>query len=210
MSKSDPGRPFARTAYRKLIARLEEIEDQAKRAQDGPNWYPDLSVCLAVQAQLVALHEFLRPAQADYLDRMIVALTEISAGRRVAWLEPKYEAPSIPLKIRLLRGRYAGIMEFLFRNGMREIEAAKFVAKHGAVSRLQRGSKKRPDWEALRDWRNLAKADPASCEGEGYRHMAIQIASYGDAVGRAKTEHKKMAEKIAKLVLSALDSIPLE
>ena len=71
--------------------------------------------------------------------------------------------PPLKTTVNALRGRYAAVMDFLMkRGGLSEIEAAKYVVRHGKPEPLMRGTA--DPWKVVQDWRQKVTGDTEETE----------------------------------------------
>lgn len=203
-------KPLGRIARgEKLRGAIEGIEAWTAKMRAHPDHDPDFQTRWTAHQQLVAVIEFIEgdpqcAGRIAELHRLQEALLDIVDGRRVRWLTlaPKPGAPPIGGMMGMLRGRTAAVMEFLMaRADLTEKEAAKFVARYGAVQRLApRG--RQPLWRKVQDWRQqvIGRAKP-SAQREGFTAMLglIEKLGFGQSQAGAHAE--------AKRLLAGLDAV---
>jgi hypothetical protein len=193
--------------HERLLAALATVEAEVEFFRSQPGHDPHLQARYGAAMQLAAIREFLGPdTQARFLENLRVALSEISHGRSVDWLEPRPERKGRPGpsdEVRSLRGRYLNAMNLMIKEGgVSPREAAKFVAKHGNPKRLIeiRKNAAKPH-DALISWKKIAEADSQSPEAIGARAARII------AIEGAPT--KQEVEAVVKQLVRALDKIPI-
>ncbi len=203
-------KPMGLFARDELRAALEKIEARTAKARADPGHNPNFQTQWAAHMQLVAVINFLQgdpqcEGRIADLHRLQEALYDIVLnGRRVRWLmpAPKAGAPRTGVMISNLRGRAAAVVEFLKAcAGLTEKEAAKFVARYGAVQRLvPRG--KQPLWRIVQDWRQqvIGHAEPSD-QRDGFAAMLALIEKLGFGLSQAS------AQAEAKTLLTDLDAV---
>jgi hypothetical protein len=183
----------ARLAF--LRERLQAIQDDPPEADSGTErlvkaWY-----------KLVELIDFAEvPETRDLLVEpimLVLALIDLKEGRKVKWLEPRYQPKGVRLTMATenLRARYGAVVAYLMASaGHTKEEAARFVAKHGAVGRLFDKGRRNPaaDWQIVMDWY------------EKYSGTA----AFTRALQRMATIDDGDAEEAARRTLQMLDQIP--
>jgi hypothetical protein len=170
-----------------------------------PEHDPNFQTRWAAQMQLNAIIDFIEDDQnlarlIPDLHRLQEAILDIENGRRVPpWLMPnkKEKGGQPPLKVTVsaLRGRYAAVMDFLMKRGkLGEIEAAKYVVRHGKPEPLMRG--KADAWKVVQDWRQKMIAGEAegTIERDGFRFMweLIDRLGFGQPGAATRAEAKKL------------------
>jgi hypothetical protein len=206
--------PLGRIARgEQLREALEKIQATTPNARADPEHDPDFQTLWGAHQQLVAVIEFIEgdprcAGRVAALHRLQEALLDIFDGRRVRWLmpAPRPGAPRIGGTIGILRGRMAAVVEFLMRGGLTETEAAKFVARYGAIQRLiSRG--KQPLWRIVQDWRQQVKVQGhvvPSAQREGFTAMLalIEQLGFGRQRANAPAEAKRLLAAVNKVDVS--------
>jgi hypothetical protein len=161
------GRVERMSALRDMLVAIR-VRSMLERSH--PEHDPDFQTRWAAHSQLCAILDFIYddPQVAGLvpdLQRLLEAINDIDKGIRIPWLMPAKKPGQPPLKttVNALRGRYAAVMDFLMkRGGLSEIEAAKYVVRHGKPEPLMRGTA--DPWKVVQDWRQKVIGDADDTE----------------------------------------------
>lgn len=110
---------------------------------------------------------------------LMVAMTDIEAGRPVAWLKPEIlSRPSPGLDINGARGRCAALMELAMTQGRTREVAAKFVLRHMPPHLREKltaaGYHSGATWRTVSKWRENARWSAGSDQKEPSGHTEVR------------------------------------
>jgi hypothetical protein len=191
------GRVERATALRN---KLIEITVNSAVMRSHPEHDPDFQTRWATHSQLCAILDFIDhdPQMAGLVPdphRLHEALYDIQKGVRVPWLMPKKDGrPPFKTIFLALRGRYTAVMDFLMKRGaLGEIEAAKYVVRHGKPELLMTGTA--DSWNVVQDWRQkvIGDADDTD-ERSGFFAMwaLIERIGFGERPEQVRDEAQQL------------------
>jgi hypothetical protein len=153
------------------LGRLRETYPQAPTAQNKRT---------AAVLSLKAIIDFVDEALPDgrrlsfaLIDTMH-ALADVESGHFVGWLAnpPAHRPKGAPMLIGTLRGRYAGCVELLYRQGKPLRDACREIFREIPLNSPLFVGVPNPDWQTVRRWRDKCTgAAETGAEKAGYDAM---------------------------------------